>query len=53
MNMENKIGSIEAGKQADLIVIDRDITNVSVEELRSAKIIWTMLDGKKIYEMQL
>ncbi len=50
MNMENKIGSIEAGKQADLILIDRDIISMPVEDLRSAKIIWTMLGGKKVFE---
>lgn len=50
MNMENKIGSIEAGKQADLILIDRDVTTVTAKELREAKIIWTMLGGKKVFE---
>ena len=49
MNMLDSIGSIAPGKRADLILIDRDVLTVSPEELREAKILWTMVAGKTVY----
>ena len=49
MNMLDTIGSIAPGKRADLILIDRDVLTVSPEELREAKILWTMVAGKTVY----
>jgi len=49
MNMEKELGTIEPGKRADLIVIDRDVLTISPEEMREAKILWTMVAGKTVY----
>ena len=49
MNMEKELGTIEPGKLADLIVIDRDVLTISPEEMREAKILWTMVAGKTVY----
>ena len=49
MNMLDTIGSIAPGKRADLIAIDRDVLTVSPEQLREAKILWTMVAGKTVY----
>ena len=49
MNLLDKIGTIAPGKRADLILIDRDILTVSPEEMRNAKILWTMVGGKSVY----
>jgi len=49
MNLLDSIGSIAPGKRADLILIDRDVLTVSPEELREAKILWTMVAGKTVY----
>jgi predicted amidohydrolase YtcJ len=48
MNLDN-IGSLAPGKRADLILIDRDVLTVSPEEMRDAKILWTMVAGKTVY----
>ncbi len=42
-------GSIEAGKLADLVVLDRDIFAVPPEEISRAKVRMTVLDGRIIY----
>ncbi len=42
-------GSIEAGKFADLVVLDRDIFAVPSEEISRAKVRMTILDGRIIY----
>ena len=52
MNMEKELGTIEPGKRADLILIDRDVLTISPEEMREAKILWTMVAGKTVYKAQ-
>jgi predicted amidohydrolase YtcJ len=50
MNERELIGSITAGKQADLILVDRDVLTVPAEELRAAKVVWTMVGGNIVYQ---
>ena len=49
MNLQDEIGSIAPGKRADLILIDRDVLTVAPEQMRDAKILWTMVAGKTVY----
>lgn len=50
LGREQEIGTLEAGKKADMIVLDRDIFTVSPEELAETKVVWTIFNGKKIYQ---
>jgi predicted amidohydrolase YtcJ len=50
MNLLDTIGTIAPGKRADLILIDRDVLTVTPEEMRDAKILWTMVGGKVVYQ---
>ena len=47
---EKEKGSLEPGKLADLIVIDRDILTCPVEEVRGITVEQTWLGGKVVYE---
>lgn len=47
---EAKLGSIEIGKIADLVVIDRDLETIAVDELLVAAVQLTVLDGEVVYE---
>jgi predicted amidohydrolase YtcJ len=49
MNMEDSLGSIAAGKSADLVLLDRDVLTVSPEEMRETKVLWTMVGGKVVW----
>jgi predicted amidohydrolase YtcJ len=49
MNQQDFIGSIAPGKQADFVLVDRDVLTVSPEELKDTKVIWTMVGGKTVY----
>jgi len=50
MLAEKNIGSLQAGKSADIIMLDRDILTVSPEAMRDTRVLWTMFEGKKVYE---
>ncbi len=47
---EDKKGSLENGKLADLIVVDRDLLTCPLEDLPQTKVLRTYLGGKLIYE---
>jgi predicted amidohydrolase YtcJ len=49
MNMEGSIGTIAAGKRADMVLLDRDVLTVSAEEMRETKVVWTMVAGKVVW----
>lgn len=49
LHMEDKIGSLEVGKLADVVVLDKDVRKVPIETLKDVKVLGTMLDGKFTY----
>ena len=49
LNQLDEIGSIAAGKKADLVLVDRDVLTVPVAEVKDAKVLWTMFGGRIIY----
>lgn len=46
---EKETGSLEVGKKADLIVLDKNLFAVPVNEIRKAKVLLTLIDGKPSY----
>lgn len=49
MFLEQKIGSIEVGKLADLAVWDRDFYRVPTAQLKDASCLMTVFDGRVVY----
>ncbi|HEY1287116.1 MAG TPA: amidohydrolase family protein, partial [Burkholderiales bacterium] len=50
MNRENELGSIEKGKFADLVVLDRDYFRVSDADMRRTSSILTIVAGKVAHD---
>ncbi|MCX6166237.1 MAG: amidohydrolase, partial [Ignavibacteriae bacterium] len=46
---EKEKGSLEVGKYADLIVLDRDLFSISPKEIKETKVLETYLNGKRVY----
>lgn len=50
---EDKLGSIEPGKLADMIVIDNDILGIPHENIKDIKVCQTIVNGKIVYDIGL
>ena len=50
IGMEDKLGTLESGKLADIIVLDRNFLVAPVKELLDTKVLLTVLDGQVVYE---
>ncbi len=44
------MGTLEEGMLADIAVIDRNLFEVSPQEVRTAQVITTIMDGKVVFE---
>jgi predicted amidohydrolase YtcJ len=50
LRMENKIGSIETGRLADLVVLNKDYFTVPEAEIRQIRSVLTVVDGKVVHD---
>ena len=50
---ENEKGSIESGKLADFVFLDRDIMTIDMNEVPRARVVATILNGKIVYSNRL
>jgi predicted amidohydrolase YtcJ len=50
LSFEEKMrGTIEAGKAADLIVLDRNLFKIPAQQIHETKVVLTLLEGKAVY----
>ncbi len=50
MHQENLTGSIEVGKAADLILLDRNLFDIPTEEIGETNVLTTIFKGKVVYQ---
>lgn len=48
--MEKEVGSLEAGKYADFVVLDQDIMQIPAELVLKTRVLSTWVGGKAVYE---
>lgn len=49
-NMEHKLGTLEVGKLADLVVIDKNLFAIDADDIKDCLAICTVFDGEIIYQ---
>jgi len=46
--MENEVGSLEKGKKADFIILDKDLLKIAATEILNTKVTATYIGGKRV-----
>ena len=49
MHQEDIVGSVEVGKRADLVLLDRDLYRIPVEDINTTAVRMTLFDGEVVY----
>jgi predicted amidohydrolase YtcJ len=49
---EDKKGSLETGKYADLILVDRNLLKCPADDVRNTRVLLTMVDGRIVWEQK-
>lgn len=52
MHMDDKLGTLEAGKYADMVILEKNIFEVPVYEIHKVKVCETIKDGKTTYKAE-
>jgi predicted amidohydrolase YtcJ len=47
--LEHDVGSLEVGKLADIVVVDRNLLEVRPEEIGEARVLLTLLEGREVF----
>jgi predicted amidohydrolase YtcJ len=47
--LEDDTGSIEVGKQADMVVLDQNLFEIPATEIADTKVLLTLVDGEPVY----
>jgi hypothetical protein len=47
--MEKQVGSIEIGKKADFIILDKDLMKVPSDSILQVKVLKTYLNGERVF----
>jgi predicted amidohydrolase YtcJ len=50
---EDNLGSIQAGKLADLVVLDRDYLTIPADQIRDIRPVMTMVGGRIVYDAEV
>ncbi len=50
VGLGDTVGSIEIGKSADLIVLDRNVLEIPADEIADVKVLTTYFEGRVVYE---
>ncbi len=53
MRKENELGSIEKGKAADMVVLNRNLFEIAPDSIIDTKVVYTIFAGKIIYDAKM
>ena len=49
LGKEESFGSIEVGKSADMVVLDRNLFDIPVDQISEAQVVMTIFEGKLVF----
>jgi len=52
LNLDDRSGSIETGKYADMIILDQDLFKIPIHKISSSKVLRTIVGGKVVYDAE-
>ncbi|WP_235898664.1 amidohydrolase [Parahaliea maris] len=52
LRLEDQVGSLEVGKQADLVVLSDNLFEIDTYAIHDAKVVMTVVDGRVVYASQ-
>jgi predicted amidohydrolase YtcJ len=52
VSAENRLGSVEAGKLADMIVLNRSLFEIPQAQIRETRVLTTILNGAVVYDRE-
>jgi predicted amidohydrolase YtcJ len=52
LGREHEIGSLEPGKQADLIVLEKNLFDLPVDQIRNNTVLLTLIGGKRAWQAE-
>ena len=52
MHQQDMTGTIEVGKSADLIILERNLYNIPIEEISEVRVLETMIEGNTVYKAE-
>jgi predicted amidohydrolase YtcJ len=52
MHMEDRVGTLEPGMQADFILVDQDIFQMAPERLWQVRVLETWVAGERVYRAE-
>ncbi len=50
LRMEDEVGSIEAGKRADLVILQKNLFDLPSHEIHDTRVLLTMMDGRAVHQ---
>jgi predicted amidohydrolase YtcJ len=49
MHQEDLVGSIEVGKAADVVVLEKNLFELTAREIADVRVLRTLIDGETVY----
>ncbi|WP_132859750.1 amidohydrolase family protein [Shimia isoporae] len=50
LNMDDEIGSLEVGKKAEIVVLDKDLYEIDPNDISEVDVLFTMMGGEVVYD---
>ena len=50
LHLDNKVGTIEPGKLADLVVLEKNLFDIKPDQISEVEVLMTLMNGKVTYE---